>query len=339
MKVRKKWLAFTLIAVLLLGIAGCSVQETEDANQAPSTNSGEKSNLVVGSAPGPVCYGLAYMAENPADDFALQLEPWNKYDQLLAMITSDQVNISSAPLTNAIMLYNKGVDVKLMNVVVWGMLYVLSPEDTVQNITDLKGKQIAVNSQGSNHDLVLRHLLINNGLDPDKDVDIIYLELSEASAKLASGELKYAVLNEPNSSMATLNARKGGVELKRVLDLQKEWQKLTGQETARIPQAGFVVVNSSQLNKDVVEKFQQNLTAAVKWVNDNPEEAGPLVEKHFDWMKGPAVQQSLQFARLELVPAADCREEIEAFYKELSKTAPAEALGGKLPGADFYFQP
>jgi NitT/TauT family transport system substrate-binding protein len=139
--------------------------------------------------------------------------------------------------------------------------------------------------------------------------------------------------------MATLNARKGGVELNRVLDLQKEWQQLTGQETARIPQAGFVVVNSSQLDKGVVEKFQQNLTDAVKWINDNPEEAGSLVEKHFDWMKAPAVQQSLQFARLELVPAADCQKEIEAFYTELSKTAPAEALGGKLPDAGFYFQP
>jgi hypothetical protein len=125
----------------------------------------------------------------------------------------------------------------------------------------------------------------------------------------------------------------------RVLDLQKEWQQLTGQETARIPQAGFVVVNSSQLDKGVVEKFQQNLTDAVKWINDNPEEAGSLVEKHFDWMKAPAVQQSLQFARLELVPAADCQKEIEAFYTELSKTAPAEALGGKLPDAGFYFQP
>jgi NitT/TauT family transport system substrate-binding protein len=336
--VKKKWLAVALIAVLLLGIAGCGAQETEDANEASSTGS-EKATLVVGSAPGPVCYGLAYMAENPADDLALELKPWNKYDQLLAMITSDQVNISSTPLTNAFMLYNNGVDVQLINVLVWGMLYVVSPEDTVQSIADLKGQQIAVNSQGSNHDLILRHLLINNGLDPEQDLEIIYMDLPEASSKLASGELKYAVLNEPNSSMATLNARKGGVELNRVLDLQKEWQQLTGQETARIPHAGFIVVNADQLDKTVVEKFQQNYTAASEWINDNPEEAGSLVEKHFDWMKAPAVQQSLQFARLELVPAADCQKEIEAFYTELSKTAPAEALGGKLPDAGFYFQP
>lgn len=335
---KKKWVVVTLIAVMLLGIAGCSDQEAADSGQ-PAAVDNEPVTLVAGTAPGPVSYALAYMAENPADDLIVKLEPWNKYDQLLAMITSQQVNVSGTPLTNAFMIYNNGVDVQLLNVAVWGMLYVLSPEDTVQSIADLKGKQIGVAGQGGIHDLVLRHLLIQNGLDPDQDMEIIYLDLPEASSKLATGELKYAVLNEPNSSMATLNAHKGGVELNRVLDLSEEWQKITGQENARIPQAGFVVVNGSQLDKAVVDNFQQNFTAAAKWINDNPEEAGPLVEKHFEWMKAPAVQQSLQFARLDPVPATDCQEEIEAFFTELSKTAPAEALGGKLPDAEFYFQP
>ena len=64
-----------------------------------------------------------------------------------------------------------------------------------------------------------------------------------------------------------------------------------------------------------------------------------MVETHFDWMKGAAVQQSIPYARLDPVPAIDCQEEIEAFFTELLKTAPAEAIGGKLPDAGFYFQP
>jgi NitT/TauT family transport system substrate-binding protein len=339
MKVRKKWLAVALIAVLLLGVAGCGAQEADVPDQpAVVDNENEKVALVAGTAPGPVSYPLAYMLEN-SDDIDLQIEPWNKSDQLLAMITAGQVNVSSTPLTNAIMLYNNGVDVKLINIASWGTLYVMSSEDTVQSITDLKGKQIGIAGKGGNHDLVFRHLLIQNGLQPDQDVEITYLDFPEASSKLATGELKYAILNEPNSSMAILNARKGGVELHRVIDLQVEWQKMTGRETARIPHAGFIVVNADQLDKTVVEKFQQNYTAASEWINNNPEDAGPLVETHFDWMKGAAVQQSIPYARLDPVPAIDCQEEIEAFYTELSKTAPAEALGGKLPDAGFYFQP
>ena len=334
---KKKWLVVTLIVIMVFGITGCGSQEAGDSDQPPVNN--EKVALEIGAAPGPVTYPLSYMVENP-DDIELKLEPWKKYDQLLAMITSQQVSMSSTPLTNAFTLYNNGVDVQLINVSLWGMLYVLSCDDTIQSITDLKGQVISISAgQGSNHDLITRHLLLQNGLDPEKDVEITYLDFPEATSKLATGELKYAVMNEPNSSMALLNARKGGVELKRVLDLQKEWQNITGQEEARIPQAGFVVVNGSQVDKAVVEKFQNNYMAAAEWINNNPKEAGALVEKYFDWMKAPAVQGSLEFARLHPVPAAECKEEIEAFYNELSKTSPAEALGGKLPDAEFYFQP
>jgi NitT/TauT family transport system substrate-binding protein len=334
---RRRWLVAILIALLLLVIAGCGSQEADDPDQ-PAEVDKEKVTLVAGAAPGPASYPLAYIMEN-SDDIDLQVEPWNKSDQLLAMITSKQVNVSSTPLTNAIMLYNNGVDVKLINIASWGTLYVISSEDTVQNIADLKGKQIGIAGKGGNHDLVFRHLLIQNGLKPDQDVEIIYLDFPEASSKLATGDLKYAILNEPNSSMAILNARKGGVELHRVIDLQVEWQKMTGRETARIPHAGYVVINANQMDKAVIEKFHQNFTAASEWINNNPEDAGPLVEKHFDWMKGPAVQQSIPYARLDPVPAADCQEEVEVFFTELLKTAPAEAIGGKLPDAGFYFQP
>lgn len=323
---------------MLCAVAGCGSQEAAELVQPPAADT-EKVTLAVGTTPGPVSYALAYMAENPADDLTMEIKPWNKGDQLLAMITSNEVNLSATPITNAFMLYNKGIDIQLVNVSVWGMLYVLSPEDSVKSVTDLKGQQIAVAGQGGLHDLVFRHLLIQNGMDPNQDVEILYLDLPEASAKLATGELKYAVLNEPNSSMATLNARKGGVELKRVLDLQQEWQKLTGQEKARIPQAGFVVLNGEQVGKAAVAKFHESFSAAAEWVNNNPAEAGPIVEKHFEWMKAPAVEQSLQFARLNPEWAAECQEEIEAFFTELSKTAPPEALGGKLPDAEFYFQP
>lgn len=333
----KRNLVLVLLFVFMLSVAGCGGQIPSEKTQEKVKT--ELVDLVVGTAPGPVSYSLAYMVTQPDEGLNITLRPWKMYDQLLAMITAEQVNLSSTPITNAIMLYNKGFDVQLINISVWGMLYVLSPDDTVQEIADLKGEKIAVAGKGGIHDLVFRHLLIKNGLDPDKDVQILYMDLPEASGKLATSELKFAVLNEPNSSMATLNAKKGGVELHRVLDLQEEWQKVTGQKEARIPQAGFVVVNAKSVDKAAVAKFQESFMLAAQWVNEHPQEAGTIVEKQFDWMKAPAVQQSLQFARLDPVPAADCKSEIEVFFKELSETAPAEAMGGKLPDAAFYFQP
>ena len=48
------------------------------------------------------------MAENPADDLTLEIKPWQKGDQLLAMITSNEVNMSATPITNAFMLLQQG---------------------------------------------------------------------------------------------------------------------------------------------------------------------------------------------------------------------------------------
>ena len=248
-------------------IVGCS--NSQEAAQNPDEEVITLEELIIGTSPGPVSYCLSYMLENQPMSIPVKAQPWNKHEQLLAMITSDQVHISSMPLTNAILLYNKDFDIKLINVSVWGMLYVLSPDNSVKEIKDLAGQEIAVAGQGGIHDLVFRHLLIQNGLDPEKDVTITYLDLPEASARLATGELKFAVLNEPNSSMATMNAKKGGVDLYRVLDLQKEWGKITGSDLNRIPQAGFIVVGNSGVTADMVNEFNDTMITAANWVNEN----------------------------------------------------------------------
>lgn len=335
---RKSIISLLLIFVLVFTIVGCNSQSNETGDQA-SNNVKPLEEIVIGTAPGPVSYCLSYMLENQPFDSPIKAEPWNKYDQLIAMVTSKQVHLSGTPLTNAIMLYNKGFDIQLVNVSVWGMLYLVSPDESVKDFTDLVGQEIGIAGQGGIHDLVFRHLLIQNGLDPNQDLTITYLDLPEASSKLATGELKYAVLNEPNSSMATMNAKKGGVDLFRVLDLQEEWSKVAGTTHNKIPQAGFILVGDNGVTPEIVNDFNAEIVTASKWINDNPEVAGETVEKYFEWMKAPAVQQSLKFARLDPKPAIECKEEIEAFFTELMKTAPAEAIGGKLPDEQFYFQP
>lgn len=327
----KKIVVLMVVGALMFSMIGCGKTPEPPA---------QSTEITVAVAPGPVSYPLAYMSENQSmkgHANSLLLKPWRTYDQLLSMVTSKQVQLVNSPLTNAIMMYNKGEKLRLLNVAVWGMLYVLSPDGSVKEIKDLKGKEVSVTGQGGIHDLVLRHLLIKNGLNPDKDVKFVYLDLPEASAKLATGEIKYAVLNEPNSSMAILNAAKGGVKLERVIDLQKEWGKLLGKAEGRIPQAGLFVLDDQNLKPEQVEQFVVKFEEASLWINEHPAEAGPLVEKHFENMKAPAVQESLKYARLNPARASACQQEVEEFFNELLETAPPEALGGKLPDAKFYY--
>lgn len=334
-KMKTKVLAVLLCLTMLFSLAGCAQTPGGEKTTAPEAQKLTDLKLALGTAPGPPTYPLAYMAEQNEQ---FTLKPWQSGDQLLAMLSSQEVQISSCPVTVAMIAYNKGLGVRLLNVSVWGMLYVMSTEAGVESLQDLKGKEIAVSGRGGLHDLIFLHLLKANHIDPQRDLTITYLDMPQASAMLANGKIKYAVLNEPNSSVAALNAQKNGIGLKRVLDLTDEWHKLPGQENVRLPMGTVVVVDGAGLSAEQIAVFQKGYMEAAAWVNSHPHEIGPLVEKHVPWMKAQAVTESIKYARLQPDHAADCQAEVEAFFKELSKDSDLKAFGGKLPDAGFYYQ-
>jgi len=338
------YLLIVLILLLTFG-SGCSANNSTPDN--PPSNTSEEENidkipeLTIASSPGPMSYPLAYMAEN--DVFAniaekTTLTSWTTGDQLRAMVTSNQVQFAVTPITNAFMLYNKDVDVKLINVAVWGILYVMSSDENLKTIEQLKGKEIAIAGKGGIHDLIFRHLLIKHNIDPEKDIKITYMDMSQASTSLLTGSLQYAILNEPNSSAVLANAKKEGLSIYRSLDLQEEWASVTGNPEARIPWAGLIVVGENANNHKLVNMVVDQFASATKWVLENPQQAGEITEKYFQNMKVPAVANSIPFSRLDPKPASECQKLIEDFFQELMTTAPMEAIGGKIPDAGLYYQ-
>lgn len=331
MKIRVKRIVAALIAMTLaLGLAGCSKAPAPKIQQ-----------VTIAASQGSGSYPLAPLVENNAlKDFAEKtvIEPWVTSEQLSAMVTSNQAQFVVGPITNALMLYNKGADVKLVNVAVWGMLYILSADDSVKSIADLKGQKIAVTGGlTSYHGNILRYILVKNNLDPEKDLTIVNMDLAESSSQLATGGIKLALSNEPNSTVTIDNAKKGNVNVIRAIDLQKEWAKAVGNENARIPQAGLIVVGDNAQNQALVSAVRDKYSESAKWINDNPAQAGPLVEKYFPKMKAAAVEKSMPFAGLNPVPSSECKEEINAFLTEYLKVAPPAAIGGKMPDDGFYY--
>ena len=64
----------------------------------------------------------------------------------------------------------------------------LIAKDSIKSIADLKGKKVAAPFASSAHVLVL-DLLEQNGLDPDKDLTLLNLNVNEMPAAMASGEI------------------------------------------------------------------------------------------------------------------------------------------------------
>ena len=71
-----------------------------------------------------VSHPIIHMAENKSlKDMGINIEfvLWKNPDELRALILNGDINFIALPTNVAANLYNKGVDIKLLNVSIWGI--------------------------------------------------------------------------------------------------------------------------------------------------------------------------------------------------------------------------
>jgi len=131
----------------------------------------------------------------------------------------------------------------------------------INTIKDLKGKTIAVPSQFSTHNILLRKIVAENGLDAARDVKIIDMPPPEMVVALATGRIHGYIVAEPFGVQA--ESQKIG----KVLMLSKDiW-----------PNHICCVLNlrESVINKypEVVQELVSGLSKTAKFIEANPLQA------------------------------------------------------------------
>ncbi len=264
----------------------------------------------------------------------LDVDVWPNPDILRSILVTNQSEVTAVPSYVGANLANRGVDVKMAAVMVWGLLWVLGPSDSGNSWEDLRGQTVFVPYRNDMPDLVFRHLAAANGLTPGVDFEVQYFATpQEVVAQIVSGRGQWAVLPEHVATLALRNANNNGHDLGRHLNLQEEWSTVTGK--ARIPQAGIVV--PTWLAEERPELLGAILTAlenAVAEVNAAGPETVARLSQAFD-VPEAVVKDVIPRLNLQIIPAAEVQDELEAFYTELANLSP-DIIGGKLPDASFY---
>ena len=67
-------------------------------------------------------------------------------EELLAMVQGGEHDLYAFPLTVVSTLYNKGLDVRLMNVNTWGVTYFMTTDPAFETWADLAGKTVYIPS-------------------------------------------------------------------------------------------------------------------------------------------------------------------------------------------------
>ena len=318
--------------ILLIVALVCSIQ----ANEVKKVDT-----LVLSGPMASVSHPLLRMIETGAlDDVAKHVKfvMWKSPDELRALTLRGNADFIAVPTNVAANLYNKGVDIKLLNVSVWGILGMITRDKTKKTLADFKGCEIAMPFRADMADIVFEEIVKKEGLDPKKDFKLRYVGSPiDAMQMLVMRRVDHALLAEPAISMALRKTSSFPLkliapDLYRSSDLQKEWGEVFKIE-GKIPQAGMAVVGKK--DEHIIKRFNEEYAKALAWYKTHPKEAGELAHKYIKMLLPEAVADSIKYVQFEDISAKDAQKDLEFFFDILKNNNP-KTIGGKLPDNAFY---
>ena len=316
-------------------IAGMALVGTAPFGFAAARAAGD--GITLWGPPGGPSVALAHMvAQNRLSDHGdIGFELWRTPDQVRTGLGEGTMPACMVPSYIAAIVANLGLGFGLLNVMTWGVHYLISSNDAVNDLTDLAGRRLTLPLKHDMPDLVTQHIMRADGMTPGRDVRIDHADDPlQAMQMLVDGQTDSAILPEPLATGAVLQGLMNAAPIRRVLSLQDEWGRVTGR-APRIPQAGMMIErNLLDTQPAFIRDLQAETVRSVAWTVNNPVSAGRIAEDYMD-MRAPVIEKSIPFCNMAADTAYDAREDLEHFFTVLAEIDP-QIVGGKLPDDDFY---
>ena len=318
----KKLIAVMTVLALVLGMA-CFA------------NAEEKTAIRLGGLKGPTSMGMVKLlddAENGLTKNAYEFTMAGSADELTPKILKGELDILAVPANlGAILSKNSGGAVQMLAVNTLGVIYIVEKGgETVQTIEDLRGKTVYATGKGSTPEYALTYLLSQHGLDISTDVTVEWKsEPTEVVAQMATEEASVAMLPQPFVTVAA-----GQLENLRIaLDLTKEWEALDN--GSQFVTAGLIIWKEfAEANPDAVKTFLEEYAASTAYANEAPAEAAQLIEK-YGIVKAAVAEKAIPYCNIVCIAGEDMKQMVSGYFEVLFAQNP-KAVGGELPGDDFY---
>ena len=345
---KRIWAAITA-AALCISLAGCGAassssaasSEAATAESAPASSAAAQeeaaspetaaTGLRVAGLKGPTTMGLVNLMDS--DDGAnYTFTMYGAADEIVPLLVKGELDAAAVPANLAATLYQKTqgqVEVACINTL--GVLYIVENGDTVQSVADLKGQTIVTTGKGTTPEYVLRYVLSQNGVDPDKDVTIEYCsESTEALSKVQAGEATIAMLPQPFVTSA-LSQVEG---LRVALDMNEEWEKVAGSQLV----TGVLVARKDAVDADpdAFEEFLNGYAASVEAANTDLEGTAALCESYGIVAKAALAQKALPECNIVFERGEQMKTDLVNYFQVLYDADPS-SVGGAMPADDFYY--
>lgn len=347
-KVTAWLLMLTLSLTVLTACAGQSAEKgTPDSGNAGSNDVVDKENdlsetpeeeevtVRIAGLKGPTTMGLVKLMEDNEQGVSV-----NRYnfsvmgtaDEITPLLNKGELDLAAIPANLASVLYNntKGA-IQVLAVNNLGVIYLVEKGEEISGFSDLVGKTVYATGKGTTPEYALRYLLTQNGIDPDTDVTLDFRsEATEVVAALDAAESGIAMLPQPYVTVAQTTIE--GLTV--ALDLNEEWNKLDNGSSLV---TGVVVARREFVEQypQTVERFLAEYEASAAYANEQVEDAAALVEK-YGIVKAAVAQKALPYCHISFMKGEQMKQAVSGYLAILGEQN-SKAIGGELPGDDFYY--
>lgn len=327
---KKRVIYFVLTMVMVIA-GGCGGKKQGDLT--------DEALIRVGSLKGPTSIGLVSLMKeaqtgktvNRYADFTIV----SAADELNTQFIKGELDIVLVPANVASILYNRtGGAVTVLDINTLGVLYMVSGDVSVTDMTLLAGKTIYLTGMGTTPDYVLQYLLAENGVELSQ-VTLEYKSEAAEVAALLSQNPDAAVGLLPQPFVTTACAQNDKMSV--ILDMTKEWEKVQKEEGGQLV-TGVTVVRNEFLEEhpQAVAQFIKEHEESTKFVETNLDTTAGYVVELGIIPKAEIAKAAIPNCNIVCVTGEDMKISLRSYLKVLYDKAP-ESVGGAMPGDDFYY--
>ncbi len=340
---KKKLTLTSLAAVLAAGLllTGCGATATtssaSNSSVTGTTAATVKTDMNVFAIKGPTGVGMVNLMESNANAQAANNYAFTAVtspEDIVAKITNGEADIAAVPTNLAATLYQKTKgNVQMLAVNTLGVLYIVERGNTISSVKDLKGKTIYSTGQGSNPEYILDYLLTKNGLNPEKDVNIVFkTENDELATLLVSGEATVALVPEP--LLSTVLAKDASLRV--ALECNKEWTAVSGEGSDLM--MGCVIARKAFADEhpDAIKAFLSEYKTSIEAATKDIDTTATLCEKYGIIAKAALAKTAIPRCSLTYIDGNAMMNQIKGYFDVLFAANP-KSLGGALPDDAFYY--
>ncbi|MBQ8118741.1 MAG: ABC transporter substrate-binding protein [Lachnospiraceae bacterium] len=309
--------------------------EVPEADTVAQKASGEAGTEIrVGSLKGPTTMGIVNLrkkAENGETVDTYSFTMATAADEISAKLVSGDLDIALIPANLASVLYHKTQGkIRVADINTLGVLYCVTTDESIHSVEDLTGKIVVTTGQGTTPEYALRTLLERSGIT---DCTLEFKsEATEVAALLKEGSAQIGVLPQPFVTAAMMQNE----ALQSAFSLSEEWDRLDADSHLV---TGVTVVRAEFLEEhaDAVARFVSEHEASAALANSDVQKTAELVAEYGIIEKAPVAAKAIPNCNIVCITGEEMKTALSGYLDTLYAQDP-QAVGGSLPGDDFYVQ-